>query len=214
MVRNRYRRRGGYHREHHPDQSQRDERPAEARGFSISGCADHGGWGTACCSHAGPRPEPRPTSSIFLGSRLFAGISDGDCAVGSATGHFGNLKAAFRQRCTATGAAHGNPAAPTVPSAKSATTTNPTAPPAKTATPAPPATAPAPAASTAPGTLAVSAPIPVEIYKDDQHLGTTPVTLELPAGTHTLEFRFNLRKTGAYVAEQASVRPEPGSNSP
>ena len=87
--------------------------------------------------------------------------------------------------------------APSSPPAKTAATTHPTSPAAKTAAPL---VAPAPATSSEPGTLAVSASVPVEIYKDDQHLGTTPVTLELPAGTHALEFRFgNLKKTGTYA---------------
>jgi hypothetical protein len=43
-----------------------------------------------------------------------------------------------------------------------------------------------PAAS---GKLAVSSPTFAEIYLGDTHLGSTPTTLELPAGTHTLEYR-------------------------
>jgi len=90
-----------------------------------------------------------------------------------------------------------SPTTPTGAQPRTAAATNPASPATKSGTPAAVSAA---AASTEPGTLAVSAPIPVEIYKDDQHLGTTPVTLELPAGTHTLEFRFgNLKKTGTYA---------------
>jgi hypothetical protein len=46
------------------------------------------------------------------------------------------------------------------------------------------------------GTLAVSSPTSVDIYEGDQYLGSAPVSLELPAGMHTLEYRHgNLRKT-------------------
>jgi hypothetical protein len=48
--------------------------------------------------------------------------------------------------------------------------------------------------------LAVSSLLPVDIYLDSNHLGTTPVTLELPAGTYTFEYRYGtLRKTGVNV---------------
>jgi hypothetical protein len=46
------------------------------------------------------------------------------------------------------------------------------------------------------GILAVNSPVPAEIYSGERHLGSTPATLELPPGTHSLEYRFgNLRKT-------------------
>jgi hypothetical protein len=39
-----------------------------------------------------------------------------------------------------------------------------------------------------------------EIYKGDKYLGSTPATLELPTGTHTLEYRYqNLRQTVTYM---------------
>jgi hypothetical protein len=57
-----------------------------------------------------------------------------------------------------------------------------------------------PAVASAAGTLAVSSLLPVEIYVDNNHVGTTPVTLELPVGTYTLEYRYgNLRKTEVKV---------------
>jgi hypothetical protein len=50
------------------------------------------------------------------------------------------------------------------------------------------------------GTLAVSSPSPVEIYLDDQFLGTSPVSLQVPAGAHTVEYRHgNLRKRLTHV---------------
>jgi hypothetical protein len=50
------------------------------------------------------------------------------------------------------------------------------------------------------GTLAVSSLLPVDIYIDNNHVGTTPVTLELPVGTYTMEYRYgNLRKTAMNV---------------
>jgi hypothetical protein len=56
------------------------------------------------------------------------------------------------------------------------------------------------AAVPATGTLAVSSLLPVEIYLENNHVGTTPVTLELPVGTPTLEYRYgNLRKTAVSV---------------
>jgi hypothetical protein len=57
-----------------------------------------------------------------------------------------------------------------------------------------------PVAATAAGTLAVSSPASVDIYKDDAYLASTPVSLELPAGMHTLEYRHgNLRKNVTHV---------------
>jgi hypothetical protein len=54
--------------------------------------------------------------------------------------------------------------------------------------------------ATGKGTLAVSSLLPVDIYLNNDHLGTTPVTLELPAGTYTFEYRYgNLRKSGVNV---------------
>jgi hypothetical protein len=39
------------------------------------------------------------------------------------------------------------------------------------------------------GTLAVSSPTSIDIYKDDAYLGSAPVSLDLPAGPQTLEYR-------------------------
>jgi hypothetical protein len=39
------------------------------------------------------------------------------------------------------------------------------------------------------GSLAVSCAIAAEIYQGDKHLGSTPTTLQLPAGNQTLEYR-------------------------
>src|SRR6185503_9032470 len=59
----------------------------------------------------------------------------------------------------------------------------------------PPATVPA-----VTGTLAVNSPTSVDIYKDGALIGSAPVSLELPAGTHTLEYRHgNLRKTQTHT---------------
>jgi hypothetical protein len=53
-----------------------------------------------------------------------------------------------------------------------------------------------PLVTAAMGTLAVSSPTAVDIYEGNQYLGSAPVSLELPAGMHTLEYRHgNLRKT-------------------
>jgi hypothetical protein len=50
------------------------------------------------------------------------------------------------------------------------------------------------------GTLAVSSLTSVDIYKGDAYIGAAPVSLELPAGTHTLEYRHgNLRTTQTHV---------------
>jgi len=40
------------------------------------------------------------------------------------------------------------------------------------------------------GALAVNAAVPAEIYRGEEHLGSTPTTLQLPAGLHTLEYRY------------------------
>jgi hypothetical protein len=42
---------------------------------------------------------------------------------------------------------------------------------------------------TAKGILAVSSPTSVDIYKDDAYIGSAPVSIELPAGAYTLEYR-------------------------
>jgi hypothetical protein len=53
---------------------------------------------------------------------------------------------------------------------------------------------------TASGTLAVSSPTTVDIYENDAYIGSTPVSLELSGGTHTLEYRHgNLRKRVTHV---------------
>jgi cytoskeletal protein RodZ len=50
--------------------------------------------------------------------------------------------------------------------------------------------------STATGSLAVSCAIAAEIYMGEKHLGSTPATLQLPAGNQTLEYRHgDLRAT-------------------
>jgi len=67
------------------------------------------------------------------------------------------------------------------------------------AVPAIPAEPPSPA-PTATGMLAVSSATPVDIYKDDTYLGSAPASLELPAGSQTIEYRHgDLRKHITYV---------------
>jgi hypothetical protein len=44
-------------------------------------------------------------------------------------------------------------------------------------------------AARADGTLAISSPASIDIYKDDTYIGSAPVSLELPAGLQTLEYR-------------------------
>jgi hypothetical protein len=49
------------------------------------------------------------------------------------------------------------------------------------------------------GTLAVSSPIAAEIYSEGKYLASTPTTLKLPAGKHTLEYRHGeLRTVASY----------------
>ena len=59
------------------------------------------------------------------------------------------------------------------------------------ATPPPVAKQPDPKPVAAPvnGTLAVSSPTSIDIYKDDAYLGSAPVSLDLAAGPQTLEYR-------------------------
>jgi hypothetical protein len=50
------------------------------------------------------------------------------------------------------------------------------------------------------GTLAISSPTSVDIYRNDVFLGSVPISLNLPAGNQTLEYRHgNLRKTVTYA---------------
>src|SRR5207249_1666568 len=66
--------------------------------------------------------------------------------------------------------------------------------------PGPVAKEPQPVIAAAAGTLAVSSQTSVDIYKDDAYLGAAPVSLELSAGTHTLEYRHgSLRKYVTHV---------------
>ena len=58
-------------------------------------------------------------------------------------------------------------------------------------TPAPPVRS-----AVAMGALAVNAAVPAEIYRGEEHLGSTPTTLQLPEGMQTLEYRYQgLRQT-------------------
>ena len=61
----------------------------------------------------------------------------------------------------------------------------------------PPRTAPArtqnsppPVAADPTGTLSVDAAVPVDVYRAGRKVGTTPLKLPLPAGSHTLEYRW------------------------
>ena len=66
--------------------------------------------------------------------------------------------------------------------------------------PGPVAKEPQPVIAATAGTLAVSSQTSVDIYKDDAYLGAAPVSLELSAGTHTLEYRHgSLRKYVTHV---------------
>jgi hypothetical protein len=57
-----------------------------------------------------------------------------------------------------------------------------------------------PPIAASPGTLAISSPTSVDIYKDDAYIGSAPVSLELPAGPQTLEYRHgNLRRQVTHV---------------
>jgi hypothetical protein len=63
---------------------------------------------------------------------------------------------------------------------------------------------PVPVAPAQFGQLAVSSPVATDIYDGEEYLGATPLTLQLPAGNHTLEYRHaNLRKSVTHV-----VRPD------
>jgi hypothetical protein len=63
-------------------------------------------------------------------------------------------------------------------------------------TPPAPPQAPVAAAAVASGKLALSSPTSVEIFRDGQYLGSTPTSLDLPPGNHTLEYRHqDLRTT-------------------
>ena len=50
------------------------------------------------------------------------------------------------------------------------------------------------------GALAVSAAVPVEIYRGEENLGSTPATLQLAEGPQTLEYRYQgLRQTLTHI---------------
>ncbi|HLH31907.1 MAG TPA: PEGA domain-containing protein [Terriglobia bacterium] len=89
------------------------------------------------------------------------------------------------------------PPAPAVPAAEPVKTAAVISAAARPATPA--QAQPAPVAAPTPpamGKLAVSSPAAADIYQGDKYLGSTPTTLELPAGRQTLEYRHgDLRTT-------------------
>jgi hypothetical protein len=59
---------------------------------------------------------------------------------------------------------------------------------------------------TASGTLAISSPTSVDIYMDDLYVGSAPVSLEISAGSHTLEYRHgNLRKRVTHVINSSET---------
>jgi len=62
---------------------------------------------------------------------------------------------------------------------------------AKTNTPAARPANDAPQAASTDGSLAISSVIPVEVYMGGKHLGTAPLTLQLPQGLQTLEYRYD-----------------------
>ena len=66
--------------------------------------------------------------------------------------------------------------------------------------PSPDRTMAAPPTVEAKGRLAISAAVPVGVYLAGKELGTTPITIELPPGLQTLEYRYqNLSKTASYI---------------
>lgn len=88
--------------------------------------------------------------------------------------------------------------APLVPPALTGTSAQPPAAP-STAPSVPAAATPAPAtpAAVVPaiGSLAVSSPTAAEIFQNGKHVGSTPTTLQLPAGRQALEYRHGDLKT-------------------
>jgi len=66
----------------------------------------------------------------------------------------------------------------------------------------PPPNTPAgpPSAAESEGSLAISAAVPVDVYLGGRSLGTTPITVKLPTGVQTLEYRFQSQtKSQTYV---------------
>jgi hypothetical protein len=65
----------------------------------------------------------------------------------------------------------------------------------------------APAITT--GILALNAQVPVDVYMADKYLGSTPLSLSLPAGLQTLEFRYQeIRKMVSFMVKSAETRRE------
>jgi hypothetical protein len=86
---------------------------------------------------------------------------------------------------------------PNKPATRSAAAPTPVRTPARTLSDG---VAAAPPSAVGRGTLAISSLTSVDIYKDGVLLGSVPVSLTLPAGTHTLEYRHgSLRKNMTYV---------------
>jgi len=56
------------------------------------------------------------------------------------------------------------------------------------------------------GSLAISSPTATDIYSGDKYLGSTPITLELSAGTHMLEYRhLDQRKSVTHVVKASEA---------
>lgn len=89
--------------------------------------------------------------------------------------------------------------APPVPVAAPPTPRADVAPPRKTISPPVVAEPRQSTPTLAMGSLAVNSPVAAEIYQNGQYLGSTPTTLQLPAGQQTLEYRHGeLRSTETY----------------
>lgn len=86
------------------------------------------------------------------------------------------------------------PIAPVIAPVKVAETTRPAAVPSPAPAPAVKPTAAAPVAPSF-GRLAVSSPTAADIYQGEKYLGSTPATVQLPAGQQTLEYRHGALRT-------------------
>jgi hypothetical protein len=98
------------------------------------------------------------------------------------------------------------PAPPTpAATAKETASTTATKPPQDLASKATPTSTPSanaakPPVPAATGTLTITSSVPAEIFEGNRRLGSTPATLQLSAGAHQIEYRYeDLRKTVSYV---------------
>ena len=162
----------------------------------------------------GPRTTVPPYIEVKPGEHRLtfsaAGYLPESVAASVAAGERRNLavflKPASRAGASSLSGVTSKPAESPVPTAAASNAQKSTRPQSGAALPSPALVVEDPPAAT--GTLAVNSSVPVEIYMDGKHIGSTPVSLELLAGPQTLEYHYgSLQKTVSHtIAAGETIR--------